>query len=33
MECSIFKVNKNKEQAVKQHHFHISHPSDKEQTI
>jgi hypothetical protein len=33
MECSSFKVNKNKGQAVKRHHFHISHPSDKEQTI
>jgi hypothetical protein len=33
MECSIFKVNKNKGQAAKRHHFHISHPSDKEQTI
>lgn len=31
--CSIFKGNKDKGQAVKHHHFHISHPSDKEQTI
>jgi len=33
MECSIFNVNKNTDQAVKRHHFHISQPNDKEQTI